>query len=133
MTGGSQLAVAWFTKGEDGIPLVKFARSNDQGKTFSDPLVISEKDNIGRVAGAYLDDGSTVVAWLSVVSDESVALRMRHIPKEGSMGLPMSLTTINNSRGSGFPTLASNGELAIVSWTDSAKKTICTGLISLAD
>jgi hypothetical protein len=129
LADGSQLAVLWFTRGESNKPQVNLSRSKDNGNTFESPLVIEAEDNLGRVAGTYLKDGSTLVAWMRIVSDDKVSLLIRRIQKNGDMGKPIELATLKNSRGTGFPTIAGYGNEAIISWTDFEQNTIRTVLV----
>ncbi len=128
---GSQLAVAWYTEDKQKNAVVKFAWSKDQGKTFSPPLILDDKENLGRVAGTLLADGRAIVAWFDIQSPGKASLVVTLISTEGVAEKPTIVAEVAASRRSGFPTMTSNGKVAFVSWTDVEKKRIRTARIEL--
>ncbi len=131
MARGSQLAVLWFTQDENHQPVIKFARSQDQGVSFSGPIVIDQGTNIGRLAGTCLEDGSAIVAWFDVLENDKLALKARLITQDGKVHEAIKVADVVDSRRSGFPTLTSDGKRAIISWTDLTNEVVGSAVIEI--
>ena len=115
---GSRVALAWFT-GADNKPLVKIAHSNDSGRTWSAPIVLSTGVPLGRVAAAITSDGTTHVSWLDH-NDGNGRLAIRTIAKNGTLGAIETLTPMKTDRNSGYARMISDGNGLIVAWTEVA-------------
>lgn len=115
---GPSVAVAWFTVGA-GSPRVLAARSEDDGRTFSAPVIVAEGGaTIGRVDLALLDDGRAVVVWLERAADGASALVARTLAATGAMGTPILVGHAPAGRAGGFPRVASpDGNEIVVAWT----------------
>ena len=74
---GQEVVVAWFTMA-DGEPLVKLARSVDQGSQFDPPIRINTENSLGRVDLAWLANGDLVVSYL-VDRGEQAAVRLARV------------------------------------------------------
>lgn len=111
---GSHVAVAWFTAANDR-PAVKVALSADGGRTFSEPLLVSDVKPLGRV-DVVMSGREAIVTWLEEGPGGTASLRM--VPVSGQrLGSPVEITTISGSRASGFPRAAILGRTVWVGWT----------------
>lgn len=115
---GSRVALAWFT-GANNKPAVKVAHSNDSGKTWSAPIVLSTGIPLGRVSAAITKDGATHVAWLDH-NDSNGRLLVRKIAKDGTPGAATVLTPMKTDRSSGYARLLADGNGLIYTWTEIA-------------
>ncbi len=110
------MAVAWYTK-VAGTPTVRVARSADSGQSFSTPIDVVTGDVLGRVGGALFKDGSLAVCWFAR-QDRRGVLRLQRFRSDGSADEVLTLASVSASRSSGFPSMAGDGQRAVVSWTD---------------
>ena len=115
---GSRVALAWFT-GANNKPAVKVAHSNDSGKTWSAPIVLSTGIPLGRVSAAITRDGATHVAWLDH-NDSNGRLLVRKMSKDGTLGAATALTPMKTDRNSGYARLLADGNGLIYAWTEVA-------------
>lgn len=117
---GPRVAVAWFTKGADGVPRVLLARSEDAGQTFGPPIRIAERAALGRAAVALLPDGGAAVAWLDEEGG-AARLRLRRAGKDGALSPALDVASVLADRSSGFPRLARAGAGLVLAWTDPSR------------
>ncbi len=110
------MAVAWYTQVEKK-PTVRVARSTDSGQSFGTPIDVVTGDVLGRVAGALFKDGSLAVCWFGR-QDKRAVLRLQRFRSDGSADKVLTLASVGASRSSGFPSMAGDGQRAVVSWTD---------------
>lgn len=115
---GSRVALAWFT-GANNTPAVKLAHSNDAGKTWSAPVLLSTGIPLGRVSAAITRDGATHVAWLDH-NDSNGRLLVRKMSKDGTLGAATALTPMKTDRNSGYARLLADGNGLIYAWTEVA-------------
>jgi hypothetical protein len=113
---GRRVALAWFT-GADNKPMVKLAHSNDSGKTWTPPVVLSAGIPLGRAAIAITADQTTHVAWLDH-NDGNGRLLVRRIAKNGTLSDTETLTPMKTDRNSGYPRMVADGNSIVYAWTD---------------
>ena len=113
---GSRIAAAWFT-GADNQPRVQVAFSDDNGHTFSDPILVDEQ-NHGRVDVALLDDGSAAVSWIGYDEEGNEALRLRRAYDDGTLEEPITVSRIDAGRSSGIPRMVRQDDQLYVAWVD---------------
>lgn len=118
---GSTVLVGWFTAA-NSEPKVKFAFSGDSGATFSKPIEVDSIGVIGRVDVALLDENSGVVSWMESEGNQTYVKAAR-VDHKGNMGIPITITTIDPSRKSGFPQLEIHGEMVYFAWTEVGQET----------
>ncbi len=111
----SRVALAWYTEAAPS-PRVLLAFSQDAGRSFGAPVVVDDRQPIGRVDVALDEDGGALVSWVAVVGD-SAEIRLRKIYPDatGSAAVPIARTV--SSRASGFPHLVRSGKQLIAAWT----------------
>ena len=113
---GKTVLVGWFTAA-NGAPKVNFAFSGDAGATFSKPIQLDSAGIIGRVDAALVDEQSGIVSWMQTQGEETYLLAAQ-VKKDGKMGTPIPITTMDPSRKSGFPQLEIHGEQVYFAWTE---------------
>ena len=109
------VALAWFTNAGD-VPKVKVAFSKDEGSTFGQPVVVSDGVPMGRVSAVMLADGTTLVGWMKSVGTEA-EFRVRRVHPDGTADPPVTVTSMNASRRSGFPRMARRDDTLFFAWT----------------
>lgn len=110
---GSRVAVAWFTAGGDR-PRVLMAFSDDGARTWGPPVLVSDRQPIGRV-DVVMQQGAAVVTWLEGGEDTS-AVRAAVVDPAGEIRA-IDVGRTSGSRASGFPRAAALGDDVLVAWT----------------
>lgn len=115
---GGQAWVAWYTAA-GGVPLVRIARSGDEGRSFGDPRELARGDAPqGRVDIAADADG----VWVSWVEEQAGAqslwlARFDHgLQAERWRGKVADIT--GRGRATGFPRLQLRDGAAWLAWTE---------------
>jgi hypothetical protein len=112
---GRNVAAAWFTAaGENGRVLGAF--STDAGRTWGEPVALSDGVPRGHVDIELLDDGSAAATWVEL-GDEGSQVRMRRI--EASGGRSVSIDVSGSGRVTGYPRMARFGTELIFVWPES--------------
>ena len=119
----------WFT-GAENIPRVKLAFSDDYGRNFSDPILLSENEPLGRVDIVMHDEHS---AWVSYVErhEDGARLHIKQIMRNGAVSQSLILDNMEANRRSGFPQLTTFEDGLIIAWTELGERasTIRTSFI----
>ena len=123
---GDTVVVAWFTAADD-VPLVKAAWSDDRGKTFAAPLVVSETVPLGHVGAALLPDGDLVVGWHERAGDGGARLALRRVSSSGSRSDTFHLTEAAGVFAFSVPQLAYRDGRVVVAWTNAIEDTYGIG------
>lgn len=115
---GSNLAAVWYT-GEGNRPRVRAALSRDAGKTFGAPMDLDAADPVGRVAAAWLDPATAVVAWIAApdASRRNSPIVLRTMSAEGRLGSAHRVASVDAGRDTGMPQLAADGKTLMLAWT----------------
>jgi len=113
-------AVAWYT-GANDTSKVKLSFSDDYGDTFSDPIIVSEGNTLGRIDLVMTEDNS---AWISFVErvEDAAQFRIQKIDRNGTIIQDLVLDAIDASRRSGFPQITEYNDGLLVAWTDWGEK-----------
>ena len=113
----AHVGVTWYTQGS-GSPTVQFARSDDGGLTFDDPVFIDPRNPIGRVDVAVDQSGCAIVSWIGRGDSDAAELNYRYIGINGQLSETHTLAEISATRPNGFPRLARYDRGVVVAWTD---------------
>ncbi len=113
---GALTAVAWFS-GADDKSTVKLAFSEDNGNTFSSPIIVDASVNLGRVDVLINDDNSAWVSWITREED-SAYLNVHLISTEGEVLLDYQVSEIDPARRSGFPQITRLDKGVLLAWTE---------------
>lgn len=112
---GRQVIVAWFTMA-DAVAQVRLARSEDAGRSFSEPLSLDRDQALGRVDLAWIDDGFVLI-WLSESGPTGV-LRIARFDARGQLLRQRDLVAVDRGRISGFPqTISLGAGRGLLTWT----------------
>ena len=113
---GSRVALAWYTAAHD-TARVYIAFSDDAGANFGPPRRVDGGNPVGRVQVAWRDDASAVVAW-NESSGQGVLIRARRVAASGPIAAAVTVASLSQARGSGFPRMVSTGTALIFAWTE---------------
>lgn len=114
---GQYTAVTWFTA-PNGRPQVKAAWSNDNGRTFSKPVLVHDESPLGHIGAVILANGDLLVAWHQRM-DNGTHLLVRRVASTGALGEIHRIHEAENVFAFSVPQMAlDRGRVAIV-WTNS--------------
>lgn len=112
---GGRVAVAWFTAA-GGVPRVKAALSEDGGRHFADPVVVTKGATEGRVDVALLDDGTAAVSWLEPHDDRG-RVRARAVSADRATASPTTIATVpSTARRVGVPKIVRGRDRLYATW-----------------
>jgi len=114
-TKENTVAVAWYTVANN-IPSVKVVFSNNNGKTFNEPIEIGDVIPSGRVDIELLEDNSALVSWMDTVEGKT-NIQLQRVAKNGKLSNILTLAESSESRSSGFPRMVLKDNLAYLTWT----------------
>ena len=115
-TKNNNVVVVWFTIANN-LPKVKVVFSNNNGKTFQEPINIGDKDPLGRVDIELLDKNSALVSWMDVIEGKTI-IQLQKVKSDGTLSKIITLTESSESRSSGFPRMIVKDNLAYLTWTN---------------
>ncbi|MEM0962431.1 MAG: sialidase family protein [Bacteroidota bacterium] len=124
---GDRVALAWFSDADSAR--VSLSLSEDGGATWGERQQVDGGRPLGRVDVAVLDDGSPVVSWLELTSDDTAEVRIQRFA--GTTTSAQTVAEIPASRASGIPQLASLGDRVLVVWTDPEAGTIRSAVLDI--
>jgi len=108
------LAIAWFTAA-DNIPKVNLVFSDDNGESFNAPIQIDNGNPVGRVDITLLDKNTALVSWMET-TDSGADIKMIKVAKDGTKSNPFIISSISESRSSGFPQIELLDDEIIAAW-----------------
>jgi hypothetical protein len=111
-------AVIWYTEADDRRR-VQMVTSDDSGSTFSEPVVISEGNTMGRADLSVAEDGTVYTSWFST-NEEKGYVMMRDVSLDGTVGKPIQVGITSSGRRSGFPRMALMNDGVLFAWTQTA-------------
>ena len=109
------LGIAWFAAPENK-PEVKVIFSEDGGASFKPPVMIDNEFPLGRVDLVMLDRKRAMVSWLTKENGKTL-IRGAVVHTTGEVEKPMIIAESSESRGSGFPQMASYKGKIYFAWT----------------
>ena len=118
----NRVSAAWFTAA-GGTAKVKIAFSEDAGATFSNPILVSEGNTLGRVGIASLSNGDIVVSYMES-KDNKAQIMLAQYSKSGDLIKRVQVAETSSERNSGFPVLTTSGDQIIMAWTEAREKSI---------
>lgn len=114
---GDEVAVAWFTAA-NAINKVQLIRSEDEGRSWAEPIIIDDQKPIGRVDVSLLPDRSAMVSWL----DAEGALKVKRIRQDGTTAGAATVVKLEGSRSSGFPQMECSKDTLYLAWTENKEQ-----------
>ncbi len=115
---GLNVVAAWYTA-EGNRPRVRAALSRDGGKSFGRAIEVDDRDPLGRVAVAWQDAQTAVVAWMTAADPrtKNSSIALRSIELAGGAGPVARLVEVSPGRDTGMPQLVSDGSQLMIAWT----------------
>ena len=113
---GNTLVGAWYT-GSNDTPKVQVAFSENSGADFGKPILISEKEVLGRVDITLLDRWHAIVSWMESKGEEAY-LYAQAVSKNGKVGEKRLITEISANRKTGFPQMELHANRLYFTWVD---------------
>jgi len=111
---GKLVVVAWFTAA-DNNPIVKSVVSTNAGKTFSEPVVVSAENPMGRVGVALIDASSYAVSWLQTDGKGTYAINVRSLTIDGQIG---PINTVGRTEvARAVPQMVRENDTLVLAWT----------------
>ncbi|WP_300021165.1 hypothetical protein [uncultured Maribacter sp.] len=113
---GNNLVVAWFT-GASKKQKVQIAFSSDGGAKFTKPIIIAQGSVMGRVDVLWKDEDNAIVSWMEA-NDKTALFKAMAVHKNGTVSKSRLITTMADSRKSGFPQMEMVEETLYFAWTE---------------
>ena len=114
---GDEIVVAWYTVADD-VPQLRLARSQDDGKTFGEPLIVARGSQVQGRVDLAMDDDAIHLSWI----DEDAAAQTLRLARfeRGSLRETgrVDVATLARGRGTGFPRIALRDGDVHLAWTD---------------
>lgn len=112
----SRVVVAWYTQAGNQQE-IRVAFSDNDGATFSEPVIVDPSGAMGRVDVVFDDSGEAIICWLdsTLMAGAIVACR---VSPDGNMGKIITLAGTSTARSSGFPKLGRVGDALLLIWTE---------------
>lgn len=128
MMSGKELAVAWFTIGEDEIEKVKIAFSSD-GDNFSVPVLI-DTANLGRI-DLLVRNNNYYVSYLDRETDKT-SIKIAELKDRVIMNI-FSIADVSPSRKTGFPRIVNVKDGIMIAYTNAGDDKIEIRKLKLID
>lgn len=110
------ITVAWFT-GANGLPMIKIAKSNDYGFTFSDPIKIGVKQTVGHLSLTVDKNKNTWILWQRSIKRGAVELILTMIENESNRIFETTIEEPGKTPRFSFPQITRNDNKIILAWT----------------
>ena len=111
----NNIAVAWFTAAQ-GKPKVKVSFSENSGADFTVPVVIANKEALGRVDIVLIDKDNAIISWMENV-EKLTYLKAMKVNKTGTKSTLITISEMDGSRKAGFPQMERVGDKMFFAWT----------------
>ena len=115
VSSSNNIAVSWFTV-SDGIPKVNLSFSDSYGSSFGSPIKINDFSAIGRVDTAFLNEREVIVSYMEGDGDGTY-LKIKKISIDGKVSKPITISKIDDGRGTGVPQLEILDDEIFIVWT----------------
>lgn len=129
ISNGNEIGVVWFTMDKNGVAKVQFATSDNNGETYSSPLLIDE-NNLGRV-DILAVDGAFYISYMDEAKS-GVEIKIAKV-RANKLVNQYSIVKVSPSRKSGFPRMVySENESGIfIAYTDVKLKKLMLKFIKI--
>ena len=122
---GEELAVTWFTMGEDAEPKVLCSYWDREAQAFGEPLRVDAGRPLGRVSAAMLPSGELAVSWLEELEGPDAAeWRLALTQRGGEEVDSQGILEASASRASGISALTAQGEELLFSCVDVSERRV---------
>jgi len=116
----SNIGISWFTAGDETARVLA-AFSDNEGKTFGEPLRIDAGNPLGRVDLIWLDNETILVSWIETGA-ETTNIMARALKTDGFKYPVYTVSEIDPGRVSGNPKMGQSGNQVFFTWTESSQK-----------
>ncbi|HNP35555.1 MAG TPA: hypothetical protein PKK10_06860 [Woeseiaceae bacterium] len=106
------VAISWFTAAHDA-PMVRASISKDGGRSFNEPVLISDDIPAGHVDIAYVGNSVFAVSWLSDAAGDNT-IKLRALSLDGTLGKVSTVGASKLSRN--VPQMAAFDDKLILAW-----------------
>ncbi len=96
--------------------MAKASVSGDSVNSFSKPVIINEKESLGRVDIA-IHNGKAYISWMEKDSTQT-NLELTSFDSDNELSETETISKVNGSRQTGFPQMEVLGDDLIFAWTD---------------
>lgn len=126
---GDDVFAVWYS-GSDQT--VKACYSSNSGKDFSDPIIISDDNDIGRLDISMISDGQAAIAYYESDEDRASVL-IKLIDRDLTVSDPILIGMTSAARSSGFPRITTKNKDLYISYTnvDSTTQRVVTKVLSI--
>jgi hypothetical protein len=114
---GGRYHVVWFTLGKNRQGLF-YAYSDDQGRTFSQPLRVGSAAANARHAAVIARAGRVVIAWEESSGDSTQLRSMQSVDRGQNWLAPQVIATAAGA--ADYPDVIAQGDRIFVSWNSAA-------------
>jgi hypothetical protein len=116
---GDIVVAAWFTAPE-GHARVRFARSEDAGASFADPVDVGTRGALGQSAIVLDEDGRALVSWWHRAESGGIDLEVRSFGPDGVAGEPVLIGHEDVSQAVDVPQMIAADGAYLIAWTSLA-------------
>ncbi len=109
----NNVAITWYSGADQKV---KTMYSTDGGDSFSKPMIVNERETLGRLDICFLNESEYAVSYMES-EGELAKVMVKKYSITDSIDQVIMIGKTSNSRASGFPRLASNDDQLYVSYT----------------
>jgi len=110
---GSNVAITWYSGADQ---TVKVVYSTDSGSSFSLPIIVSDKETIGRLDVCFVSDSDFVVSYMEAENNDA-RIMIKKFAIGDNVSQAFLIGNTSSARASGFPRLATANSRLYVSYT----------------
>ena len=96
---------------------MKVIFSFDGGASFGPPLIIDDKNPLGRVDIVWLNSQKVMTSWLGRNDGGETVIQARIVDSRGYMEPVIAVAESSEARGSGFPQMERLDDEVFFAWT----------------
>ena len=110
------VTIGWFT-GANNQPMIKIKKSNDSGKTFTNPISIGKDEAIGHINLTMDENLNTWIVWQKKISDGAAALMLSMLEHNTNRLYELTVDASGNIPRYSVPQITIHKNKVIMAWT----------------
>jgi len=110
---GAHAAITWYSGADQSI---KTIYSIDSGASFSEPIVVNNKETLGRLDLCFISQNEYVISYMES-QDKQANIILKKFNVETDSFVELKVGQTSSARASGFPRLAADQDNLYVSYT----------------
>ena len=110
------VTIGWFT-GANNQPMIKIKKSNDSGKTFTNPISIGKNEAIGHINLTMDENLNTWIVWQKKISDGAAALMLSMLEHNTNRLYELTVDASGNIPRYSVPQITIHKNKVIMAWT----------------